>query len=147
MKKLLLIASIGIFAFVFLTNGFVGLTSAHKGDYTFYIEDSFTARTGYTAHDFVGVSPWRAQYEKLKLKNVVGESVIFQGTEEDIEELIKTMRVRVIYKESKNGAESIYGFTNRIKNSVEVNGKKVNVQFALRGTTVTVGSPVILGAF
>jgi len=80
-------------------------------------------------------------------KNNHGESIVFKRTEEDVESLLSRMRVTVVYTQSVGGADVIYGYSNRLRGGVVIEGEKINVQFAMRGDTVTVGTPLIFGSF
>ena len=76
-----------------------------------------------------------------------GETVVFTGNNQDIERLIYTKRVEVLSTQTVAGVEIIYGFSTRLMGGVLVDGEKINIQIARRGSTITVGSPLIFGSF
>ena len=78
---------------------------------------------------------------------VVGESMTIKNLE--VSSAIKTLNARVVKTEYiEDGTIVIYAYSNLIKDSVDVFGKKVNLQIATTTDDITtIGWPLILGSF
>ena len=77
---------------------------------------------------------------------VIGESITIENCE--VSAAIETLKARVVKTEYlEDGATVIYAFSNLIDEKVDVFGKKVNLQIAIRENRTTIGWPLILGSF
>lgn len=99
---------------------------------------TFTEATGSTANGALAA---------LSLNGTEGESVTFYGSKDEFEAEIRRLGVTVTERQSLGGIEIVYGYTEKLRGGVNVDGKRVNIEFAYRGGTITVGTPVILGSY
>ncbi len=89
-----------------------------------------------------------AEISKIKSPNakfnVKGESCTVNKT---VEELLKELDVTISHVESVNGITSYYGYTKKFKYETVAFNSKINVHIADNGKSVTVGTPIIFGAY
>ena len=81
------------------------------------------------------------------ISNVKGECVKLKAKEFDLEKFLSDYGAQVILTESFDGGKSYYAYSPKIRYRESVCGERVNLQVAIRGQTVTVGSPIIYGSF
>lgn len=99
---------------------------------------TFTEATGSVAN---------GAFAALSLNGTEGESVTFCGSKDRFESEIRRLGVTVTERQSLGGIEIVYGYTEKLRGGVNVDGKRVNIELAYRGGTITVGTPVILGSY
>lgn len=99
---------------------------------------TFTEATGSAAN---------GAFAALSLNGTEGESVTFCGSKNEFESEIRRLGVTVTERQSLGGIEIVYGYTEKLRGGVNVDGKRVNIELAYRGGTITVGTPVILGSY
>lgn len=99
---------------------------------------TFTEATGSAAN---------GAFAALSLNDTEGESVTFCGSKDRFESEIRRLGVTVTERQSLGGIEIVYGYTEKLRGGVNVDGKRVNIELAYRGGTITVGTPVILGSY
>ncbi len=87
------------------------------------------------------------QHVLNKCGGVDGVSVSFNGDERDVQKLLKRLWVKEYSRLQLNGVFVICGYSPRLTGGIHLDGKRVNVQIALRDGTVTVGSPLIFGSY
>ena len=76
-----------------------------------------------------------------------GETLVFEGSDEDIKALLNKLNATILQTQSVGGVEIIYGHSRRLKGGVIVEGEKINIQIAKRGGVITAGTPIIFGSF
>ena len=77
---------------------------------------------------------------------VIGESITIENCE--VSTALEKLNARVIKTEFlDDGATIIYAFTSLIDEKVDVFGKNVNLQIAIRDNITKIGWPLILGSF
>lgn len=76
-----------------------------------------------------------------------GISFSFVGGQSDIDDLQNTLKLKIVYTETVDDIVCIYGYSSLVKGSVNLDGKKINVQIAKSNDTISVGSPLILGSY
>lgn len=82
-----------------------------------------------------------------RCNGVQGISVTFAGTAEDFAALLKYYRVEASEVVNIGHLIVVSGVSGAIRGGIFVAGKRVNVQVAFDGQSVTVGSPVIFGDY
>lgn len=82
-----------------------------------------------------------------RCNGVQGISVTFAGTAEDFAALLKYYRVEASEVMRIDRLTVVSGVSGAIRGGIFVAGKRVNVQVAFDGQSVTVGSPVIFGDY
>lgn len=81
----------------------------------------------------------------LNLKNITSQSVVLNN--KSVNYIQQKLNLKIVSKfNSCNGLE-ILGYSNKLKNFVYVDGKKVNIQIASNKTNIVVGYPLILQGF
>lgn len=76
----------------------------------------------------------------------IGESMIIENYEPI--SAIETLNAKILNTEHlESGATVIYAYSNKIDTSVDLNGKKVNLQLACYDDYCVIGWPLILGSF
>lgn len=81
-----------------------------------------------------------------KLKNVKGECV--ENADEDyVKNTLARLNAKKRFSEKTDGVICDYYYSPLIKDSVIVNGKRVNIHVARRFDTFTMATPMIFGSF
>ena len=76
----------------------------------------------------------------------IGESIKLNNYEPNA--VLQTLKAKVVKCETlPNGANVIYAYTNKIKEEIDLNGNKVNLQLACYDNYCIVGWPLILGSY
>lgn len=138
MKKLWLT----IFIFIFLLAGQktklnFSLQSYFEGEYCAYVETNEFGGTN------LGVC---YMTRNRKVPNKIGESMTIYNFEPI--SALKTLQATVIKTETlTDGTSVIYAYTDLIDKTVDVEGKKVNLQLACYEDHTVIGWPLILGSF
>ncbi len=77
---------------------------------------------------------------------VIGESITIEDCE--VSSALLKLNARVVKTEYlENGTTVIYAFSNLINEKVDVFGKNVNIQMAIKDNRTIIGWPLILGSF
>lgn len=69
------------------------------------------------------------------------------GGEETAKRIMKDMRAVLLFTENPDGEIIYYCFTPLLPRFEIVNGRKINLAIAVRGTAVTAGTPLIKGSY
>ena len=94
--------------------------------------------------DFVYMS----KEEALKAtKNVILHGVEFYLSNIEVEEIIKILKADVIKESEIGGLNLIYAYSPFYQDNITMDGKKVNVQLALKGDEIIAGFPIILTGY
>lgn len=87
-------------------------------------------------------------YKSLQnAKGVDGVTVVIDKSGVDVGALLKKLQVNQTYSQQTDDFTCIYGYTQKIRNFVLVDGCKVNVQIAITPNQIHVGSPLLLGSY
>ncbi len=82
------------------------------------------------------------------LDNIAGISFCFEGGSNDIEEFLdKVDAVVLCIEDVENNLQTLLAYSPKLQNSIKLDSKTVNLQIAKHGSTITIGSPIILGAY
>lgn len=81
------------------------------------------------------------------IHNAVGYSKRFKGSYTDLMAEAKNHNARILKSENVGGVYIYYGYSDKLGRTVNVDGMGVNIQLALRGKTITVGTPLIMGSY
>lgn len=94
----------------------------------------------------VSVDSENAEHLKKRLKGVYGESVrtLDLGFEKSV---VERYGAKLVFSETVDGIVINYYFSEKLNGAVDVGGKKVNLQTAVSGGALTVGTPMIFGSF
>lgn len=79
--------------------------------------------------------------------NAVGYSKRFKGNYDDLITEAKKHNVRILHSEEVDGVYLYYGISDTLGQTVYTNGYSVNMQLAIRGNIITVGTPLIMGSY
>lgn len=114
----------------------VGKFGAYAGERTYYL-DSASSQGLQTS-----------RLEGLDFLRVKGESVfIASDTQPHVQEIIKSYGASVVWTEQIDGVTSYYCYTPRWKETVVVNGRRVNLHIACVNGGFALGSPIIFGGY
>ncbi len=86
-----------------------------------------------------------SQYKKIKkdCKDIAGVTFIFSGDDNTFENVIKNLKIKTT---AKTRCDFI-GYTNYFDCSLNIDGKKTNVQGYLSDNKVYIGFPLLLGSY
>jgi hypothetical protein len=135
-KRFIIFILIVLSVVAYRGNGFATLVDA-EGVYTFYLEDRAVRMDSRTS----------AYFATLALPAMHGQSVSFEGGAGDVAALIERLGVEVFDIQILDNHTIYYGYTRKLRGGVAVDDTLVNIQIAIRGGRVTVGTPLILGSF
>ena len=107
------------------------------GNYTFYCGTSSADCKTVTAT----ISP---AAEKLRLKNICGESVDFENF--DLDGFLSAYGAEVVFTEELDGGVNYYCTAN-LPYSVNLYGKTINLHVCVRGGNARAASPIIFGGY
>lgn len=139
MRKFLILLFVSLILLASQINGFAIATKDFGGRYSVYTNNRISEE--YT------LSPYEVILHHVKNGSVQGESVRFIGKDKDIDEFIEELNITVVDEQNLSNIRIIYGYTTRFGEHRVLEGKKVNVQIAKRGATITIGTPMIIGSF
>ncbi len=97
--------------------------------------------------NFVQCDAERLQEFLSYCNGIDGISVKFCGDEQTFDKLQRQLRLQSVECVVLDGLTVISGFSDGICGGVYLDGRKVNVQMAFDGTTITLGSPLILDSY
>lgn len=78
---------------------------------------------------------------------VDGVSVTWQAKKQHVSAFLRKFDVKIHTQQTMDGLTVICGYSSKVCDYIYVDGNKTNVQIAFDGTTLTVGSPLILGDY
>lgn len=139
MRKFLIFLFVALLLLASQLNGFALQTKKFGGGYSVYSGGNIT--------DEYTLSSYEVVLQQLKKGNVNGECVRFIGKDKDIDSFINEFNIRVVDEQNLSNIRVVYGYTSRFGEGVTLDGKRVNVQIAKRGGTITIGTPMICGSF
>lgn len=79
--------------------------------------------------------------------NVQGISFTFDATLRDVDRLLQQLDVTVRTTQTLPDLFVVCGYSPKIVGCIVLDGNKTNLQIAFDGTSITIGSPLILGDF
>ena len=132
-----------IFIFVFLIlaiNVDCGGNIKGEGNHTFYF---YSKSSNATIKTTTENSANYILYFKNQLK---GESVEF-FSEKSALEYISKLNAEYVFSEKGDDFYCKYYYTDKIKDYITLNGRKVNLHLSYGGEVFTVGTPMIFGSF
>ncbi len=82
------------------------------------------------------------------LNNIAGISFQFNGGQNDIEEFLDKVDAVVLKCETiDNSIKTYLAYAPKLRNNIKVDNMTVNLQIAVVDSTITIGSPMILGEY
>lgn len=63
------------------------------------------------------------------------------------EEILRRYRAELCFEEETDGIVSYYCYSPRLGGGVILNGQKINLHIAVRGSSLAVGNPVVFGGY
>lgn len=107
--------------------------------------ESYTFYCGTSSADCKVVnSDGNPSLQKLKLKNVCGESAVYQSLK--IEEFIAAFNGEIVFSEQVAGLTNYYCRAD-LPYSVNIGGEEINLHICVREESVMVGTPIIFGGY
>ena len=91
----------------------------------------------------------KAKNLKFSDDDCLGETISFYGSFEEFESVVAGLDLENMKEESFDNMVCVYGYTNNFKGKrfVSLDGKKINVQIAINGQKIFIGTPVIVGSY
>lgn len=83
--------------------------------------------------------------ERQKIFFKTGESIIVSEQYEN--SILQLLDAKIVFKETSSRGTSVYGYSKKLKNSINVKGQKINLQIFYGEDKTVLGSPIILGSF
>ena len=83
---------------------------------------------------------------RAKFSVIDGESITLD-TPKSVREILRALGHTYMFSQSINQLHVTYAYSGRNRDFVTKGRERINLQIAVRGNTVTVGWPVILGSF
>ena len=80
-------------------------------------------------------------------KNVQGVSFTFDANKNDIANLLQQLDVTVHTTQTLPDVVVVCGYSPKIVGGIALDGNKTNLQIAFDGTSITIGTPLILGDY
>lgn len=128
---------------MFLTyrlNGFAFAAYAQGGRYSlFYENGEMTEEYSMTLFETV--------FNRFGKGGVSGESVRFFGGDEEINKIIKRLKVDVRQRQEFANISTFYGYSAALGEGLMLEGQKINIQIVKKGNTVIIGTPLIMGSY
>ena len=122
----------------------------YEGTFYFYTYQFFTDSTCKTlsnGHSYiVSTDTKNALNIRNKIGYVTGQSFVFTGNDNDVLTLKEKLKIEIIFEESIENKQFIYGNSPYLKTFVNYNNQKINIQICKEDNTISVGSPLILGS-
>ena len=78
---------------------------------------------------------------------VDGVTLVLNKSTVDVECLLDKLKLKQTYFQQTQDFSCIYGYSNKIRGYVVVDGQKINVQIAVTESQVHIGSPLRLGSY
>lgn len=132
---------------------FCNLSAEYKGTHCFYSSQKIFDNNATTIKNgngfIISCSTLNAKSIKNKINNnfLYGESFSFKGNKEQINAILKKLKVNIVRQENLNELYVLEGYTNLLNESIMLGEDKINIQIAYNDGIITVGYPLILGGF
>ncbi len=139
--------------------GFLFSISLFKNEYDFSKEDNLSVQIFVSDQNYNHLNEFDyvkngagaivfcdyMQYKKIKkdCKNIAGVTFIFDGDEKTLNRMINDLGVKTTERTSSD----FVGYTNYFDSSLNIDGKKTNVQGYLSENKVYIGFPLLLGSY
>lgn len=137
MKKIIFAVVLAIAALLYAPSSFILYTATPDASYSVYCDEPTTAE--YTLD-------WKQACKTCLLEKEQGISLI-AGKDFDRENFLRGLAASNVFSEYCEGIILEYYSSPFVRNYIELNGYKINIEIALRPDgTVIIGSPIILGS-
>ena len=154
MKKCLLVFILMfLFCFIKPDYNFYSLSVNYNGTHNFYssvkiIDDNIDITKNGNGY-IISCNTKDAPKIKNKINNnfIYGESFSFNGSKNDINIIIKKLKIEILSKQDLDNIIVIEGYSPLINKSIYINNENINIQIAFNNNKITVGYPLILGSF
>ncbi|MGN0771569.1 MAG: YwmB family TATA-box binding protein [Christensenellales bacterium] len=80
-------------------------------------------------------------------EGVMGFALKYDAGKVSENQLLSSLKAQVVKVETIGDITLYYAYSHRMNNGVSVDGKTVNVQIAVSDSSITVGSPLIMGSY
>ncbi len=82
-------------------------------------------------------------------KETVGKifGMTYKTDAESVGALLKKLRLEIVSEAVVEGMAVVYGYSPLVEGGVRIGGRPVNIQIAVRGNDVFLGSPILLGSY
>lgn len=94
-----------------------------------------------------GTASQIAEIKSCIVGEIYGETIRIMGVYENIEEVIQTLNIEIVKREDFEDIQCVYGNIIGLENYVTINSKQVNIQIVYSNDTISIGYPLIIGAY
>lgn len=150
MKKIsILIFAVIILALTYSYPAIKDFAGAKDVVYTYYTSGDTTGKGIWLYGDTYMISCTKSEAKTVQnnIGSLKGMSVSFKGDYDDFRKAQKNCNMSVLISENIDGTVIVYGYSDKLGKCVDVDGKTINVQMALKDGKITVGTPLIVGSY
>ncbi len=140
MRKFLIFLFLFLLFLAYQLNGFALAAYTAGGKYSLHYENGEMSKE-------YSLTLFQTMFSRFGKGGVSGESVRFNGGDEDIDRVIKRLRIDIKQRQEFANITAFYGYSPRLGEGVTVGGEKINIQIVKRGNTVIIGTPLIMGSY
>ena len=95
----------------------------------------------------VGTINQVSQIKQCIVGDIYGETIKIAGVYEDVDDVVDTLGIDIVKTDDFDEIRCVYGNIDGLEEYVTINGKQVNVQVAYSNGTISIGYPLIVGAY
>lgn len=140
MRRFLIFLVLFLIVLAYLLNGFAFAAYTQGGRYSLHYQNGEMS-------DEYSLTLFEAVLSRFGKGGVSGESIRFQGGDEEINKIIKRLRIEIRQSQKFANISTFYGYSARLGEGVTLEGRKINIQIVKKGNTVIVGTPLVLGSY
>lgn len=140
MKKMLIV----IILFVILVGGVKTENDFSLLDY--FDGEYYAYSNAPVSENYINLGSCYMNFGTVEREKIIGESMLVYNLE--VGAAIQSLDAHIIKSEYiETGATVIYGYSNKINTSLDVDGEEINIQIACYDDYCVIGWPLILGSF
>lgn len=150
MKRILIVVIIAIISVITYPSGnFVDLSSKLCSEYTVYTDNEISGHNSVMLMSGIYETKLSADVadEYLSGNSCQGISIRFNGSKDDIDTYLEKMKATKINTQEIDGVFIVYAINNNLKEKVSIDNENINIQIAINKGVVTIGYPLIIGAY
>lgn len=135
----IILALLLLLALIFAMPGSLASALEAEGTYYVYAEQGEKNLGGFYE------TPCGLDAAKLFEGKIFG--MAYKTGAENLGKLQKKLRVETVWETTVEGMAVIYGYSPLVEGGVRIGGRLINIQIAVRGNDVFLGSPLLLGGY
>lgn len=148
----LFFVAVGIFFVIQNKNGdefFEYFSSINNAEFCYVLDDNFVENTSDRNVETMNCQfvYFNEKTDYINNQNVLYKQVVFWLKNYDEKNILNSFNITIIKREYVSGISIIYGYSPSFSKTLRVGGAKINFQIAINSERVTIGYPMIFGAF